>query len=390
MNLLPLIAPAMLLATLSAGAQTSTTSIRKVADGLYLMYYDITSEKPIVTKSTIVEFNDHIALLEMPISNDGAGSVNLKDHSEGGEKVLRALHDYFPGKPLKYVLSSHWHPHSISSILPFISRGITVITTRNNFKRLSEFVDASAVEKYGRYLQFVDGDSLVLGDAMNSIIAYRFTKEEYHHVPTEDFLYFYLPKYNYMHSSCMFQRLEGTNVGGKEMISSRVEDLNRFMLSKNIAPRYVITTDTYWDDGNGMASGDTLRAMFRDGVTMSALENEVMNMDESALVVKSDSIIKYLAENHVPYSILNNAVYSALSKHDLKKALALARLQALVNPSDPNVWDTFGEVYYFLGEIKLARKYETQSTRIDRNFKAGEQVWKKELEDFRKKWGSPH
>ncbi|MEO5931621.1 MAG: hypothetical protein ABIR47_16925 [Candidatus Kapaibacterium sp.] len=385
MRILPLIALAIVFVMLSAEAQT--TSIRKVADGLYLMYYDTTSEKPIVTKSTIVEFSDHIALLEMPISNDGAGSVNLKDHSDGGERVLRALSDYFPGKPLKYVLSSHWHPHSISSIIPFISRGITVITTRDNFKRLSEFVDAAAVKNYGKYLQFVDGDSLVLGDATNSIIAYRFTKEEYHHVPTEDFLYFYLPKYNYMHSSCMFQRLEGTSVKGREMISSRVEDLNRFMLSKHINPRYIITTDTYWDDANGMASGDTLRAMFQSGVTMSGLENEVIDMEETALVMKSDSIITYLAENHIPFSILNGAVYSALAKQDLRKALALARLQALYNPSDPNAWDTFGEVYYFLGETKLARKYEIQSTRINKDFKGGEEIWKKDLEDFRKKWG---
>jgi tetratricopeptide (TPR) repeat protein len=127
--------------------------------------------------------------------------------------------------------------------------------------------------------------------------------------------------------------------------------------------------------------------MFNTGVTMSGLENEVIDMEETTLMMKSDSIITYLAENHIPYSILNGAVYSALAKRDLRKALALARIQALYNPSDPNVWDTFGEVYYFLGETKLARKYELQSARINKDFKGGEEVWKKELEGFQKKWG---
>jgi hypothetical protein len=67
----------------------------------------------------------------------------------------------------------------------------------------------------------------------------------------------------------------------------------------------------------------------------------------------------------------------------------MARLQALLLPSDPNSWDTYGEVYWFLGETALAKRYEAQSRRIDANFKAGgEEAWKRDLEEYRKKWES--
>ncbi|MGN6567919.1 MAG: hypothetical protein ACTHJ0_08205, partial [Flavipsychrobacter sp.] len=376
-----------LLGMLTANAETNIKAIKKVANGLYVMYYDTSSEKRIVTKSTIVEFKNYIVLMEMPISNDGAGATNLKDHSEGGEAVLAALKAKFPNKPLKYVLSSHWHPHSISSILPFVSKGITVVTTRNNFKRLSEFVDSANFNKYRKYIHFVDEDSLIIKDKDNKIVAYKFNKRDYPAVPTEDFLYFYLPKYNYLHCSCMFQRFAGYKAKGKEIISVRAEDLEKFIKGKNIDPDYLITTDTYWDDATGMVPGDTMRMMFKKGIGMYVMENELLQIDEQTLSLKSDSIINYLLSNDIPGGILNGAVYTALKKNELKQALALARLQALINPANPNSWDTYGEVCYFLGETRLAKRYEAQSKKIDKEFtQGGEATWKQDLEDFRKLW----
>lgn len=370
-------------------AQTRPSNIKKIGDGVYLMYYDSTAQKSIVTKSTVVEFADYIALIEMPISNDGAGTVHLKDYSEGGENVLQTLRTVFPDKPLRYVLSSHWHPHSISSIIPFISKGITVVTTANNFKRLGEFVDSATFKQYHQYIRFVEGDSLLLQDSSNSIIAYRFSKTDYPSVPTEDFLYFYLPKYNFFHCSCMFQRLRGHAVKGKEMISIRTEDLYKFTAAKGLIPKHFIGTDMYWDEADGMISGDTLQHMMRNGIGMSVLENEIRTIGEETLILQSDSIVKDLLMGAVPTSILNRAVYTSLEKRELKKALALARIQALLSPSNPNSWDTLGEVYYFLGERELAQHYERQSKRVNKEFKnGGEEVWKKELESFQKKWNA--
>jgi hypothetical protein len=371
---------------LPALARTHVLSITRAADGLYLMYYDSTAGKPSITKSTVVEFEDYIALLEVPTVTSG-GSGRLNDDVEGGEAAIEALGSYFPAKPLRYVLSTHWHPHSLSTILPFISRGITVVTTRDNFARLRQMLDSAGYARYGGFIRFVEGDSMTIADRTNSIVAYRIDRATYPNIPTQDFLYFSLPKYDCLHCSCMFQRLG--MMRGKELISSRVEDLVKFTRARHIVPRYIITTDTYWDDASGMVSGDTLRTMLARGITMSAIDAEIQGIDEQTLILRSDSIILGLMKDGIPATYLNRAVYTLLGRKELTKALAMARLQALLLPSDPNSWDTYGEVYWFLGETALAKRYEAQSRRIDANFKAGgEEAWKRDLEEYRKKWES--
>ena len=368
----------------SGKAETKIISIKKAGDGLYLMYYDTSSIKRTVSKSAIVEFKNYIVLLEMPIAYDNS---NLTDHTEGGEKVLQALKDYFPNKPLKYVISSHWHPHSISSVLPFISKGITVITTKNNFKKLREFLDSATYEKYHDRFQFVEEDSMVIKDKTNSIIIYKCNQADYSYIPTDDFLFCYMPKYKCLQTSCMYQRMSRSKVRGKEMISGRTENLYKFTQVKHLSPENYLCTEIYDDGSNGMISNDTLQAVMRNGIGMIFLENELLNISAETLTTKNDSILKELVNNPVPLSIINRVVYTSLKNKDLPKALAFAKLQALLNPSDPNSWDTYGEVYYFLGETKMAKRYELQSTRIDKDFAdGGEKVWKADLEDYRKKW----
>jgi hypothetical protein len=374
-------------APLIVKSQTHITGIKKVADGLYVMYYDTSKEKRVVTKSTIVEFKNYIALIEMPISNDGAGATNLKDHTEGGELVLKTLHEAFPNKPLKYVLSTHWHPHSISSILPFISRGITVITTENNFKRLNEFVDSATFRKYGKYICFVGDDGMTIKDKVNRIIIYKFYQKDYPHVPTEDFLYFYLPRYQCFYSSCMFQRFTGSDLMGKELISSRVEDLNRFIVTHDLHPRFFLSTETYWDEPNGTVLNDTLQAMLKNGTLMSTAEQYVAQYDERTLLMNSDSVIKDIIKNDIGWSMVNTAVYSLLKKKELNHALALARVLILAVPSSPDYLDTYAEVHYFIGDTVMARRYAMQCKRINKDFKAGgENVWQSDLEAYQKLW----
>ncbi|MBN9485107.1 MAG: hypothetical protein J0H46_17270 [Bacteroidetes bacterium] len=376
-----------LLMPLFAVADVKIKSFKKMGDGLYIMYYDTTATKHYVTKSTVVEFKDFIVLIEMPISTDGAGATNLTDHSAEGEVVLATLKEKFPHKPLKYVLSTHWHPHSISSVIPFISRGITVVTTKKNYKRISEYIDSATYAKYSKYIHFVGDEEFSIKDKTNSIIGYRIDRKEYPHIPTEDFVFYYLPKYNFLHTSCMFQRFKDFRVLGKEMISVRAEDVHQFIEAHKMSPACFITTDTWFDDGSGLSSGDTLTVMYQKGITMTALEDHLLQMDMSLLENNSDSVVHYVMDNGIPLSILNSAVYTCLKKHDLGKALAIARIQALVSPSTPNSWDTYGEVYWFMGDKKMAKHYEKQCKRIDKEFAVGgEGSWQKDLEEYSRMW----
>lgn len=375
---------AVLLLASSAIAQTRITSIKEIEPGLHVMYFDTTAEKGIVTKSTIVEFADYIAMIELPITNDG-NATKLIDHTEGAEAAIKALVQRFPSKPLRYVISTHWHPHSIGSVIPFITRGITVVTTRKNFEKLSQFVDTVRYAASMKNIHFVGEEGFTIEDRANSVAMYNLKRADYPAIPTEDFLFVYLPRYDCLHSSCMFQRF-GSKVKGKELLTARTENVAKFLSSKKLQPKYILTTDRFQEEGSGAISGDTMRMMIASGIGMSEVLGDVLALTEDAMNSRTDSVLTYLIDSHIPATVMNSAVYDRLRAGDLGKALALARLQAMLSPSDANAWDTYAEAHYFLGNITLAKRYSAESKRIDKSAPGGEESWKQDLELFRKNW----
>jgi len=356
----------------------------KISDaggGIYFMYFDSSN-----SKSTIVEFQDYIVLIEAPVKDQGGNATDMKDHSSGGEKILRTLNNYFPTKPLKFFLHSHWHPHSVSTVNPFLKAGVKVVTTELNYNVIKKFVDTAGIKDYKENLVFVS-DSLEINDNKNKITAYRFTKKDFPNVPTEDYLFFYLPKQNLMHCACMYNKWEGAPVDGKEMLTGREEDLHRFMLSKGIKPEYLIRLSKEKKEANDMQPFGGLENVVLNGIKGSDIMKGFMETDQKTLDETQDEMLRDIVKKNIPASIINSTVYSLLRKKELKKALSFARLQTLLNPSDPNSWDTFGEVYYFLGETELAAFYEKQSKKIDPEYSTGGMVvWKKDLEDHQKIW----
>lgn len=356
--------------------------IDKVDENLYFMRYDSSN-----TKSTIVEFADFIVLLELPIKDEGGGARNLKDHSKGAEKAMLSLQNYFPNKPLKYLIHSHWHPHSISSVKPFISKGIKLISTQTNFEKLKEFVDSTTIAQYGTHIQFVSGDSLIIEDKSNKIIAYRFKQVDFPNTPTSDYLYFYLPKYNFLHCGCMYNKWDGDKVEGRELLTGREEDLNKFLVMRNLKPSFLIRLNNEKIEKSGMQPYFNLENVIKNGVRMSEITQKYLSLEEKILREKRDSLLKEVIANNIPASIFNSGVYSALRTKKFEKALLFAQFQVMIKPSDPNVWDSLGEVYFFLGEKTLAKQYENQSKLISPAFSGGGvTVWEKNLEEYKKLW----
>jgi hypothetical protein len=372
----------LFLIPLNTMAQSKYHAINKVSDDLYFMRYDSSQ-----AKSTIVEFEDFIALIELPIKDEGGSARNLKDHSQAAEQVIVSLKYYFPEKPLKYLIHSHWHPHSISSVKPFISKGITLISTKSNFEKMKEFVDSVSITNYGRYIQFVEGDSLIIDDQKNKIVAYRFQQKDFPNTPTSDYLYFYLPKYNFLHCGCMYNKWDGEPIDGKELLTGREEDLNRFLAYKKIKPSYLIRLTNEKIEINNMQPYFSLENVVKNGIRVSDIVQTYLTIDEQILFEKRDSLLKEITSKNIPTSVFNTAVYQCLGKKKLKKALSFAQIQVMLRPSDPNAWDSLGEVYYFLGEKVLAKLYEKQSLLISPSFSGGgEAVWQKDLVEHQKIW----
>jgi hypothetical protein len=360
------------------------SQIMKVADGFYHLFYDSST-----AKSTIIEFDKFVALLEVPIKNEGGGATNLKDHTFGGQKVIATIEKYFPGKPLKYVLHSHWHPHSISSVKPFLAKGATLISTRTNFQRMKEFIDSSTIVKYKKQIQFVDSDSLVISDKSNRIIAYRFLQEEYKSTPAKEYLYFYFPKYFALHSGCMYAKSAGDPVDGKSIITDRQTDLNKFVRNRKLRVDNFVRISGDKNIPACLMKGDDFKLQMVTGITTAEINEIYFSLSTHLLNQKQDSIANLIITKNIPSSIINGNVYASLRKKDFDRALAFAKLQVLINPSDASAWDTLGDVNFFVGCKELATKYYNQSIKMDSAFTAGgATAWEKSLTEFQAIWTS--
>ncbi len=67
------------------------------------------------TRSLVVEFDDHVVLCETSVDN-GAG-----------ERLLAAIDEHLPGKPVRWVLFGHYHPHYTGGLRPVLARGATAV-----------------------------------------------------------------------------------------------------------------------------------------------------------------------------------------------------------------------------------------------------------------------
>jgi hypothetical protein len=362
--------------------QIKTHQIMQVGDGLYHLFYDSST-----AKSTIIEFDTFVALLEVPVKNLGGNATMLHDHVFGGKKVMASIEAYFPKKPLRYVLHSHWHPHSISSVRPFLEKGATLISTRSNFEKMKAFIDPSMIKRYERQIKFIEGDSVVIKDGSNEIVAYRFLQSEFPSTPTEEYLYFYFPKYAALHSGCMYNKWNGAAIDGRELYTDREQDLNKFIKSRALKVEKLIRINGDRHVADCMMEGKDFQKVVSDGITLQEITSQYFSMTTSILILKQDSIARNIFSRKIPPSVLNSNVYNSLKAKDLERALAFAKLQVMIIPSDPNAWDTLAEVTFFLGETELALMYGKHSALIQPTFSGGNiESWDKNLREHQRIW----
>ncbi len=63
----------------------------------------------------VVEFDQFLVVAEAPLS------------SSNGELILREARKLAPGKPVRYFVAGHHHPHYLGGVRPFVHRGATIL-----------------------------------------------------------------------------------------------------------------------------------------------------------------------------------------------------------------------------------------------------------------------
>lgn len=66
-------------------------------------------------RALVVEFDQFLLVAEAPLN------------SQNGELLLQAAQQLAPGKPVRYFVAGHHHPHYLGGLRPFVQRGATVL-----------------------------------------------------------------------------------------------------------------------------------------------------------------------------------------------------------------------------------------------------------------------
>jgi len=78
--------------------------------------------------SMFVVFTDYVLVVEAP-SSDSAST-----------KVMAAIHEIAPGKPIRYIVPTHFHEDHIGGLRAYLREGATVVTTPGNFRFMEMFM----------------------------------------------------------------------------------------------------------------------------------------------------------------------------------------------------------------------------------------------------------
>ena len=137
-------------------------------------------------KVMIVEFKDFLLVAEAPLN------------SSNGELIIQEARKIAPGKPIKYFVFGHHHPHYLGGLRPFIHKEATVLCTPFNKDYVSYIAKAPHTlnpdslqiqPKDLKAEEIQEGKTITDGDFEMKI--YLIGKQSEH---TNDYLIYYFPK----------------------------------------------------------------------------------------------------------------------------------------------------------------------------------------------------
>src|SRR5262245_33518037 len=97
--------------------------VAKVAPSVYFV-----ENASVDYNSMFVVFTDYVLVVEAPSSDRDSA------------KVIAAIHETAPGKPIRYIVPTHWHEDHIGGLRAYLREGATVVTTPGNLRFMEMFL----------------------------------------------------------------------------------------------------------------------------------------------------------------------------------------------------------------------------------------------------------
>ncbi len=337
------------------------------------------------SQSTVIEYPDYLVVIELPmIDKGGDRKSNLAQDIPRAENFLDYLKREYKNKPVKYVLSSHWHLHSLSGITPFFKQGATLVAAKTNWEYsvkngLLDDTDTTGLEK--QVIQ-VSKDTTILAYT-NFPISVLFIDETYTHKPTRDFLFFYMPKNKCIHASCMCAIAEVDFTQRPEFVySDRVIDLERAIKVRNLDVEHLFKVTGEFDKDRRSYKMPVIRKNYFEefkqrGKPMQEVVKGYTNIELGFLQVNKDSILYSLITKKISPQIINSTVYACIKNKEYLKAVQWAQILNMYKIGDENFIDTLGEAYYNAGEITIAQHISNRLAELNPKFINQIKEWEK-------------
>lgn len=348
-------------------------------------------------KCTVVEFPDYLVLIDVP-STPYTAADSLKMDDPKFNPLIEFLDSVYMHKPIKYVLNSHSHGHSISRPKSFLENGAKLVTAKENiayYDKLRLFGEKGSTG-YGESIIQISGDTILQANSDYPISVLHLKRSEYR-IPTKAYLFFHFPEQKFLAASCMLDLKDLSKKHGYKgfLYSGRLPEVKKIIEDKNITFDYTLQLR-----GLSKENGVEKPAMFtyshfenslKEGWSRKTLSENIQNIcsknSYEELKITQDSILEFHIENDINAVPLMNAVYGLIDKKEYKKAVLLAQTALLYRPDYNGILvNTMGEAYFNNGELDKAKHYDFLLKKIDPdNEKIGLIAWeqkrKERLED---------
>ncbi len=315
-------------------------------------------------RSTVIEYPKFLVVIELPMIDEGAGrSTQLTEDVAKARRYLQYLNTEYK-KPVKYVLSTHWHLHSLSGITPFFEHGAHLVVAKSNWQySLREgLLSASEAARYLKQVITVTRDTVLLAKSTNPIDVWLLD-EGYRFKPTKDYLFFYFPKSKSLYASCMCaMNTVDFSQQPQFTYNSRVSDLDRAIRERKATVDQLIKLTAEYDPKAGTYRDPVFSQSYfsefkQRGTPMHEIVEAYASTSLNILTYRRDSLQEALIRRPVSASVMNQVVYECLRQRAFPQAVAWAHVLNQCYPGDLNYIDTLGEAYFQAGNTPMAEHY---------------------------------
>ena len=310
--------------------QNKISDFKKVDENIYLVWYD-----QYENKSIIAEFDKYLVLVEFP-QND---SVSID--------IITKARELFPKKPIKFVLHSHHHPHSISSFDPFLKlTNATLVTTKYNLQEVKN-ITKDTITLFNRNIIY--DSTYIIKDRINEVVCYNILQSNYT-VPTKEYQVFYFPNQQMMISGCLFNKPKAYY----EIVNARKPALKKFIADHDLTINTFIPTNTSRINGfEDICTTEMLDSTLVKGINPNQFMDNFQSKTFEYLESKMDSL--ELEFKRIPRSFDYNVLANGLRniRKDYNRAIIIYKVLSRIYPNE-------NELFYFIGEC-----YESKEAKIE-------------------------